>query len=106
MRELVVAHGIRFVRSGRCRQCGACGCGDEPCPHLFEARGKVWCEVYNRREEFCAECGTDHASCIGFPDNPWIHVVRSGVCGFSFERADGGSMDELPFLDGQGYVTK
>jgi hypothetical protein len=44
-----------------------------------------------------------HQGCIDFPDNPWINVVRDGVCAFTFERKDGGSMDDLPFLNGQNW---
>ena len=44
-----------------------------------------------------------HQGCIDYPDNPWIGRVRSSECGFTFEREDGGSMDDLPFLNGQPY---
>ena len=101
----VESHGIIFIRSGECSQCGACGCDKEPCIHHGKHGGLSYCAIYEIREEFCVDCGTDHASCIGFPDNPWIHVVRSGQCAFTFRRADGGLMDALPFLDGQPYRT-
>ena len=106
----IVSHGIRFERWGSCRQCGACGCGE--CPHHFVRVGLHWCAVYEEREQVCATCSAaagepvSHASCIGFPDNPWIMVVRTGECGYWFERADGGSMDDLPFLNGQPYRIK
>jgi hypothetical protein len=103
---IVMSHGIEFVREGECRQCGACGCKKE-CPHYeAEDTGLFWvsrCTIYHRRDEFCVECGTDHASCIGYPDNPWIGVVRTGACVYKFTRVDGGSMDDLPFLYGQPY---
>ena len=103
----IVAHGIAFYRRGACQQCGACGCGR--CPHHYEADGLHWCDVYDHRDEVCVRCSRvageqrTHASCIGFPDNPWIAVVRDGTCGYWFERVDGGSMDDLPFLDGGPY---
>jgi len=100
------SHGIEFIRSGTCQQCGACGCGKGPCPHHYEHAGWHWCGIYDERHLYCDECETDHASCIGFPDNPWIGVVRSGVCGFTFERADGGSMDDLPFLFGESWLRR
>jgi len=104
MSDLVDVHGYTFIRIGHCGQCGACGCDKGPCPHHYVEGGLHWCSIYDQREEFCEVCGTDHASCIWFPDNPWIGVVRDGVCGFRFRRADGGSMDDLPFLFGEPYL--
>lgn len=101
------AHGIEFIRRGTCQQCGACGCGE--CPHHYEQAGKHWCAIYATRHLVCEACSeaageeVTHGSCVGFPDNPWIGVVRSGACAYRFERADGGSMDDLPFLDGEPY---
>lgn len=106
MGERITSHGIEFIRFGSCQQCGICGCDKWPCPHHSIRDGKHQCSIYNRREEHCDECGADHAGCIRFPDNPWVRMVRSGECGFRFVRADGGLMDELPFLDGQLYLTK
>ena len=112
MMDIVTCHGFSFYRSGHCRQCGACGCGKEPCPHLFEYGDKVWCAIYNERHLVCEVCSEvagesmTHESCIGFPDNPWIGVVRSGACGFTFERVDGGSMDDLPFLYGESWLRR
>ena len=103
----IKSHGIEFIRTGQCKQCGACGCGE--CPHHYEADGLHWCRDYIYRENRCGFCSITrgeeitHASCIGYPDNPWIRHVRSGICGYTFERADGGSMDDLPFLNGQPY---
>lgn len=102
----ITAHGIEFVRTGACRQCGACGCAKGPCPHWWQRGGRHFCAIYSTREAFCEVCGTDHASCVGFPDNPWIGVVRDGVCGYTFERADGGRMDELPFLFGEPWLRR
>lgn len=99
----VRSHGIEFVRAGACRQCGACGCDKGPCPHHYKRDGRRWCNVYDRRHLPCEECGGDHSSCITFPNNPWIGVVRNGTCGYQFERADGGPMDSLPFLNGGPY---
>jgi hypothetical protein len=107
---MVTAHGYEFVRSGHCRQCGACGCGKRPCPHHYTKEGKHCCDVYPVRFLVCASCSeaageeVTHAGCVGFPDNPWIGVVRDGTCGYSFRRADGGSMDDLPFLGGEPYL--
>jgi hypothetical protein len=72
--------------------------------------GKSWCAVYNERHLACEICSEiegeeiDHASCIGYPDNPWILIVRQGICAYAFEREDGGPMDDLPFLNGEPYL--
>ena len=108
MNERIVSHGIPFIRTGTCVQCGACGCGD--CPHHIVRDGKHWCDVYDERDRVCEICTEiegeeiDHAGCIGYPDNPWIRVVRQGVCAYTFKREDGGSMDDIPFLNGKPYL--
>ena len=99
-------HGITFYRSNKCNQCPGihpppCGCGD--CPHYAVKDGLNVCLIYEFREEYCETCGMNHAHCIGFPDNPWVWVVRDGLCSYDFCRADGGSMDELPFLNGEPW---
>lgn len=107
MSERITVHGITFIRTGQCVQCGACGCAG--CPHHYEQDGLHWCSIYERRAEVCPECSAaageevTHASCIAYPDNPWITNVRRGVCGYTFQRADGKPMDSLPFLGSQPY---
>ncbi len=105
MTEITV-HGIRFIRSGECSRCGACGCERDGCPHFEHKQGLASCKIYNRRDRFCAQCDTAHQGCIEFPDNPWIHVVRDGRCSFTFKRLDGGSMDDLPFLNGEPWRSQ
>ena len=108
MNTIIVSHGIKFIRKGECNQCGRCEC--EECPHHFRKRGKSYCSIYDARDEVCQICSekfgdlTTHQSCIGYPDNPWIRLVRRGNCAYKFERADGGSMDDLPFLHGKPYL--
>lgn len=105
----MVAHGITFIRTGICNQCGACGCSKVPCQHHHELDGKHFCDIYYRRDIVCKKCSQiegekiTHQTCIAFPDNPWVHVIRQGRCGFAFERVDGRSMDDLPFLDGKPW---
>lgn len=113
MSEITIrAHGYEFIRSGFCRQCGACGCDKGPCPHHSVRDGLHHCDVYPLRHLRCQPCSeaagedVDHASCIGFPDNPWIGVVRDGICGYTFRRAGGESMDDLPFLSGQPWARR
>lgn len=101
--DLFDVHGFTFVRSGECLQCGLCGCEKLGCPH-FEWRGsKAHCRIYKDRADHCDVCGMTHQSCIDFPDNPWIWVVRDGQCGYTFERVDQGNMDDLPFLNGEPW---
>jgi len=99
----IMAHGIVFIRSGECSQCGACGCERDGCPHFQLKQGVPTCKIYAKRDQYCQVCGQTHEGCIRFPDNPWIWDVRRHICAFSFERKDGGSMDSLPFLNGQPY---
>ena len=102
MAEFTV-HGITFIRSGECSQCGACGCDRDGCPHFMIKQGVPTCKIYTKRDQYCNVCGMTHQGCIDFPDNPWIYVVRDGICAYTFERKDGGSMDDLPFLNGQPW---
>jgi len=102
-------HGFVFIRSGSCLQCGACGC-DKGCPHHYTQDGKSYCAIYADRRLICRQCSDKageeitHESCIHFPDNPWVTVCRDAVCGFTFRRSDGGSMDDLPFLGEGPYL--
>ena len=102
MAEFTV-HGYTFIRSGECTQCGECGCDRDGCPHFTIKQGMASCKIYDRRDKFCNLCGMTHQGCIDFPDNPWIHAVRDGICSFTFERQDGGDMDDLPFLNGEPW---
>jgi hypothetical protein len=102
MSKYITSHGIEFIRHGKCAQCGFCGCAE--CAHYEWRDGKSWCRIYDQRDEYCEECGLDHAGCADFPDNPWIWGVRDRICAYWFERVDGGSMDDLPFLYGEPYL--
>lgn len=88
------AHGLRFIRTGSCNMCGACGCDTDddgaPCPHLKIAGPNQSCKIYDTRDQMCAECGHDHQYCIDFPSHPWVEVVRTGQCGFHFMLAGTG----------------
>ena len=97
-------HGYTFIRSGECARCGRCGC--DGCPHYIVEHDKATCTIYDKRAEYCPTCETTHQICIDFPDHPWLHVIRDGVCAFTFERDDGGSMDDLPFLNGESWQSR
>lgn len=99
-------HGIEFERAGSCNRCGECNCAK--CPHHIPDGGGSLCAIYDSRHLECKPCSekkfnrsVTHQGCIIFPDNPWINVIRRGVCGYTFKRTDGGSMDDLPFVDGK-----
>lgn len=74
------AHGVLFVRSGSCKQCGVCE--DGACSH-WDAESKL-CLIYEDREAFCEECGYTHHNCATFPIHPWVDVIKEGVCGYTF----------------------
>jgi hypothetical protein len=107
---IIIAHGIEFVRTGSCQHCGDCGCNKGPCPHWYVHNGRRRCAIYDVRQLTCKVCSEidgeriDHVGCVGFPDNPWVRVVRNRICGYTFQRTDGGSMDDLPFLNGEPYL--
>ena len=42
-----------------------------------------------------------HQVCVDFPDHPWLHVVRKGLCNYQFKKVNNQSMDDLPFVDGK-----
>jgi len=89
--------GAGTKRLGECLRCGACGCEKLGCLHFTWRDGLATCLIYDRRDiEVCEEC-TAHASqkhgkrvvighrqCIGFPSNPRVNVITTGVCGYSF----------------------
>lgn len=90
------SHGVNYIRTGSCRQCGACE--KETCPH-FSMEGDVSvCAVHDKKGQFCKSCTEDksgywynpkrqinHQECADFPDNPFVRVVREGICGFKFK---------------------
>jgi len=104
MADYIISHGINFIRSGGCIQCGECGCERDACPHFEYKKGVPSCKVYTRRDQYCNTCGKTHQGCIDFPDNPWVWVCRDGICGYAWEREDSGDMDDLPFLNGEPYL--
>jgi len=94
-KKLIKVHGIKFIRTGKCKRCGAC---EKPsCPHFKMIKGLATCDVYEGRDKVCKLCTNDksgiwysqgepvtHANCKKFPDNPFCRVVREGICGFKF----------------------
>jgi hypothetical protein len=75
---------IVIGRRGNCRRCGFC-CRD--CAHLspkFEGIKPEFyiCEIYERRKEFCAQCGQSHEGCVTYPTSP--NGFLNPHCGFKF----------------------
>ena len=100
-------HNIDFIRTGECNQCGGCKRECLECPHGEIYEDGTYCTIYDKRYMPCSECSerrgkmVTHQICIDFPNHPWLNVVRQGMCGYQFERVDGRSMDDLPFVDGK-----
>jgi len=95
-------HGIKFNRSGSCKQCGLCGCNR--CPHGVLKDGKWTCSIYETREEVCKPCsekkGKDmtHQQCIDFPNHPFLWVINQKKCGYTFtpvKQEDQTKLDKL-----------
>jgi hypothetical protein len=110
------SHGIDFKRSGSCIRCGSC-C-KSTCPHLSWDQAIAICDlggIDEAKPGVCSTCTADenspwydggedvtHAVCEDFPNHPFLSVVKSDVCGFSFQRLDikgRPSGEPLPFGD-------
>lgn len=76
------AHGVLFIRTGECLQCGACGCSIKGCVHAIVDGDRVSCSIYGSRDKFCEICGYDHQYCIDFPGHPFTSTDEK--CGFTF----------------------
>lgn len=93
--KIIESHDIKFIRTGKCKRCGACE--KKKCPHFSMVNGLATCDVYEKRDEVCQLCTNDshsiwydqgkpvtHSSCKEFPDGPFCRVVLKGICGFKF----------------------
>ena len=113
MEEFTV-HGITFVRSGKCTNCGGCDSKCGVCPHGKRVDGVWYCSIYEKLGEYCETCtfnkdsfwyhngeSVNHDICKTFPNHPWIKVVRNGKCTYKFVRKDGKSMNSIPFVGGK-----
>ena len=107
-------HGIDFVRTGDCHRCGACNCEKFHCPHFSKDLGNLAvCSIQDTKADVCEICTKDtesgfyrdgkpvtHQMCADFPDHPFLHVIRNGVCGYYFKRLNEvreESIEPLPF---------
>lgn len=88
-------HGIRFIRTGSCVSCGACGCDRDddgsPCPHLKVSGPNQTCRIYDTRDEVCVTCGHDHQYCIDFPTHPFTSAEIRATCGYHWLIAGTGA---------------
>jgi len=71
---IAIAGGMpRYIRKGKCNQCGAC-CLNENCEHLiFLENGKAFCNIHNKPEH--------PLKCRIYPANPPINF---NTCGYYF----------------------
>ena len=90
-------HGINFIRTGTCTQCGGCDHECSVCPHGVLIDKKWSCAIYATRSEVCAKCTDDvggvwyrqgekvtHQLCVDFQTHPFIYVIYKGLCGYVF----------------------
>ena len=107
MKTLYTVHGINFERTGECNQCKGCSDRCIECPHGESTETGSKCTIYDTRHLYCSECSKihqrpfTHQGCIDFPNHPWLHVIRDGICNYKFKRIDGKSMNDLPFMNGR-----
>lgn len=47
------------------------------------------CGIYNRRDEYCPECGHDHKNCITAPKFPLRKI--NPKCGYKFIEKESGA---------------
>lgn len=83
---------IVIVRKGNCNKCGYC-CGfidgkitEGSCRHLL-SNGS--CSIYDKRSEYCKECGHTHENCIQGPMLPLRKV--NPKCGYRFYMKESGA---------------
>jgi hypothetical protein len=74
MGTIFKAHGISFIRTGKCRRCGACE--KKNCPHFSMVDGLATCAIHE---------GDRPQVCVDFPNHPFLGVIQSGVCGYKFK---------------------
>ena len=114
---IVRVHGLEFIRTGSCTLCGGCDHECSQCPHSKPVDGTWLCGIQGSKAEVCQLCTSDktspfydqgkpvtHEVCEGFPQHPWLTVVREGKCGYKFSRVDGKPMDTIPFLSGKAFL--
>jgi len=94
----LAVHGVKYIRTGQCNRCGECE--KSACPHFAFINGLASCSVYDKREKICESCTNTeggmwyrkgkpitHAVCCSFPDQPFLRVIKEGICGFKFGPA-------------------
>ena len=74
--KIIKSHNIKFIRSGKCKRCGACE--KSSCPHLTWEDGLATCKTYGKGDYLEWRCDV-------FPDGPFCKVILEGICGYKFE---------------------
>jgi hypothetical protein len=93
--RVFTVHGVDYYRIGCCNRCGECEKPD--CPHYSILLGTATCDCYDERETVCDFCTNDessmwyrkgkpitHSVCVGFPNHPFLRVIKNDICGFKF----------------------
>ena len=93
----ITVHGETYIRSGTCIPCEGCfnACVNK-CPHgIDNGDGTPRCGSHEAKGHVCEPCTdenmgrrVDHQVCVDFPDNPFLDVIRSGVCAYEFRPKD------------------
>lgn len=84
---------IVIERIGECKRCGFC-CGfvdgkitEGACRHLLPNGS---CAIWDKRDEYCPECGHDHKNCIENPKFPLNKLNPN--CGYRFIHKESGAL--------------
>lgn len=84
---------LKIIRIGECKHCGFC-CGfvdgkitDGSCRHL---QPDGTCGIYDKRDQYCPECGHDHKNCVTTPKYPLNKI--NPKCGYIFIEEETGAV--------------
>ncbi len=98
--KTIMVHGVTYIRSGSCTQCGSCSCEERACPHFLKEDTKAVCLIHATLGEVCEDCTNategywanekrviTHKVCLDFPTHPFNRVIKENQCGFVFTPA-------------------
>lgn len=94
-----IIHGCKLNRQGSCSRCSNACCGD--CSHYKEINKISTCMIYDKRNEMCTEHGETHQSCINFSTDPWLRVIKEGLCSYKFTEIKNNGFSKFEELNKQ-----